>query len=154
VLSRGESIRGIVDAPHALVLAGPRSTYSDAKGGFELRGLSRGSHRVYFHAAGRVARAVAATAPGPPLDVALERAGRLDGRVTSRGAPVAAARVYAISDGWALDQATTDADGRFVLERVSERAPFALRIVAGAEMTIENVTAGGSREFDLGEAPR
>jgi RNA polymerase sigma-70 factor (ECF subfamily) len=148
VLPRGEAIRGIVDAPGALVLAGPRSTHADSKGAFELRGLMRGDYRVFFHAAGKVARAVDAAAPGPPLDVALERAGHLAGRVTARGAPVANARVYAIADDWAFEQATTDADGRFVLERVPERAPFALRIAAGTEARIEGVTSG-TREFEL-----
>jgi hypothetical protein len=148
VLPRGESIRGVVDPPGALVIAGPRSTYADAKGAFELRGLERGEYTVCFHAEGRVARAVAAVAPGPPLDVTLEPAGRLAGRVTAGGAPVAGARVYAIAD-WALDQATTDADGRFVLERVPERGLFALRVVAGArEARIEGVTSG-TREIEL-----
>lgn len=153
VLPRGETIRGIVDAPQALVLAGPRSVYADARGAFELRGIERGSHRVYFHAAGRVARALDAQVPGRPLDVALERAGRVEGRVTAGRAPVARARVYAITEDWAFDQATTDEDGRFVLERVPERAPFALRVVAGdRELRIEGVTSGGLREIDLGEA--
>lgn len=149
VLPRGESIKGIVDPPGALVIAGPRSTCADGTGAFELRGLERGEYTVLFHAAGRVARAVEVAAPGPPLDVTLERAGRLDGRVTSGGgAPVAGARVYAITD-WALDHATTDADGRFVLERVPERAPFSLRVVAGArEARIEAVTSG-TREIEL-----
>jgi len=149
VLPRGEAIRGVVDAPGALVLAGPRSTYADAKGAFELRGLERGGYTVYFHAAGRVARAVEAAAPGAPLDIALERAGRLEGRVTTRGAPVPDARVYAITGDWAFDQATTDPDGRFVLDRVPERASFALRVVAGdREALFEGVTSG-TREIEL-----
>ncbi|HEX5139206.1 MAG TPA: sigma-70 family RNA polymerase sigma factor, partial [Planctomycetota bacterium] len=148
VLPRGEAIRGIVDAPGALVLAGPRSAYADAKGAFEIRGLERGSFTVFFHAAGRVARAVEAAAPGAPLDVMLERAGRLEGRVTRRGAPIADARVCALAD-WPLEEATTDADGRFVLERVPGRAAFALRVVAGGrEERIEAVTAG-TREIEL-----
>jgi hypothetical protein len=88
--------------------------------------------------------AIEAAAPGPPLDLTLERAGRLEGRVTRRGAPVAEARVHAITD-WALDQATTDADGRFTLERVPERGTFTLRI---ADVRIEGVTAG-TREIEL-----
>jgi hypothetical protein len=148
VLPRGESIRGVVDPPGALVIAGPRSAYADARGAFELRGLDRKNHVVHFHAAGRVARAIDAAVPGPPLDVALERAGRLEGRVTRRGAPVAGARVLAVSE-WAFDQATTDAEGRFALERVPERAPFAVRVVAGAsEVRIEVVTSG-TTEIEL-----
>lgn len=148
VLPRGETVTGLVDAPGALVIAGPRSTHADAKGAFELRGLERGTCTVYVHAAGRVARAVEASAPGPPLDIALERAGRLEGHVSRGGAPVAGARVYAASD-WAFDQATTGADGCFVLERVPERAPFALRVVAGdREVRVEAVTAG-RREIEL-----
>jgi hypothetical protein len=148
VLSRGETIRGIVDPPGALVIAGPRSTYADSKGAFELRGLGRDTYRVCVHARDRVARAVEAAAPGPPLDLALERAGQLQGRVTTRGAPVKDARVHAIVDGWAVDSATTDADGRFALERVPERALFTLRIVASAELRIDGVTCG-SREIEL-----
>ncbi len=149
VLPRGEMITGIVDAPGALVLAGPRSAYADAKGAFELRGLRRGNYVVYFHASGRVARAVEAEAPGAPLDVALERAGKLDGRVTRAGAPVTMARVSALAGGWAIDHATTDAEGRFVLERVPERAPFTLRVSAGdCDVRLEAVTSG-SREIGL-----
>jgi RNA polymerase sigma-70 factor (ECF subfamily) len=157
-LLRGETIRGRVDAPGALVLAGRRSARADTEGRFEVTGLEPGPYRVEFFAAGRVARVVEAEAGGAFVDVALEPAGRVAGLVLRPGlGAVAGARVHAWVGGRAADHALTDSAGRFRLDGVPERAPFRLviRHPECEELRVENVTAGGgSRTYRMREAER
>ena len=156
-LFRGHVIRGRVDPGGALVLVGRRALRARPDGSFELTGLSPGRHRVEIHAAGRVPRFVEAEADGAELDVRLEPAAALLGRVTHAGAPVPDARVHARFESHAIDHAVTDRDGRFRLAAVPERAGFTLviRHPKYEELRLASVTAGGARRaFELREEQR
>ena len=149
-LRSGAVVRGRVDAPGALVIAGRRFVRADAQGRFEIAGLGEGPQRIELSAPGRVMRVLDAEAGGAALDIVLEPAATLEGQLYPA---VAGARVHALVGGHAVDHARTDADGRFRLDGVPERARFALRVFCDGyeELRVEAVTAGGRQQFEMKE---
>jgi RNA polymerase sigma factor (sigma-70 family) len=92
---------------------------TDEAGGFRIAGLSGGRHRIGGAAAGMTASPVTlVVAAGGSRDVALvmEATGVVHGRVVRGGEPVAGARVTV--SGGASDEAVSQVDGTFVLDRV------------------------------------
>jgi protocatechuate 3,4-dioxygenase beta subunit len=91
---------------------------TDAEGRFSLR-VNAGMHTLYFHLSGYAPKkvpAVSVSAESQPLEVTLERAASITGRVvTASGEPVADAQVGAMVEGPYL-AATTDATGAFRLD--------------------------------------
>lgn len=128
---------------------------TDEAGAFRIAGLGGGRHRIGGAAAGMTASPVTlVVAAGGSREVALvmETTGVVHGRVVAGGKPVAGAHV-ALSSG-ASDEAVSQVDGSFVLDRVPAgevrftASPYRVRSPATA-----TVTAGARHDIVIEVEP-
>lgn len=144
VLFPGATIAGVVvrgdgtAAPgvvvHATRAKGPASrtpqrtgasAVSDGKGRFEIRGLGEGRYGLSTREPGAWSAEVAAETGAVDARIVLVPAGRLLGRVTARGAPVAGADVSAEQPGGGfLGSARSAADGTIEIHSLPPETPF------------------------------
>jgi protocatechuate 3,4-dioxygenase beta subunit len=117
---------------------------TDEKGAFTFRGLDEGEYRLRtfdrdYYSAGTLARTGTTDAR-----VVLGAAGRLVGRVTGRGLPVAGANVRAMrGPGEFLGWARTGPDGSFVMAPLPPDEPFRVVIEHDAyrQLAVDAVSA-------------
>ncbi len=107
----------------------PVAAVTDAKGGFEVRGLVPGQAPVRVLARGFLDAGAAGEAGGEPVTVSLRPACSVSGRAVREGVPLAGLAVTATApSGRDLPFATrpfpvaTDSDGRFRIEGLSDGA--------------------------------
>ncbi len=124
---------------------------TDAEGRFRFSGVHGGRHRLDGASRGRTAErqtlVVAAGADVGDVALVMRATGRVRGRVTRGGQPVAGALVHAPGD--LSDTAVSQPDGTFVLDRVAAgeqrlvatpflvKRPEVIDVVGGAEQEVE-----------------
>lgn len=146
----------------ALGLLGDGATTTGADGRYRLIGVDAGrvvvtaTHRDYVPArSSAVETALGATAS---VDLVLSKGGGIRGRVTDRWArPVVGSLVVAMSpgniesNGGALYQGRTDADGRYAIERMAGGGYF--MVVTRGDESLHPMSFFGTLKFDFATVP-
>lgn len=126
---------------------------TDADGGFELAGLPGGPCVAIFSHAGYRPLATVVRSAAAPLDVTLDPAASVRGRVADRrsGHPVAAATITALgAGGEVLGTTMSGPDGRYALTGVDDVATLAVAAPgADPSATIVGSSPEPDREIDL-----
>ncbi|MGC4122684.1 MAG: carboxypeptidase regulatory-like domain-containing protein [Myxococcales bacterium] len=168
VLEGGSAISGTVldsrdgkPVAGATVAGGASRVTADEKGAFRLTGLPGGTVVLTASAEGYVPRTseveLTRGRERTGTELHLDRAGRVKGRVTSNGAPVAGAEVWAARYGFASrlsslsPVAVTDLEGAFAGDVPPGRMELVARAVGYAEARTEEfeLGAGEEREANL-----
>lgn len=168
VLSRGASIAGeVVDGEgkpvsgvslHAwqrdAIGAGGRnnaSAVTDEHGRFRMAGLADGEFQLRIWDPRYFAGENVAKSGGADVRIVLRAAGRLLGRVTARGLPVANASVRAQRGDDFVGWARTGPEGSFTMESLPPDEPFDLTFTHDAyrELKVEAVRASADRTQDF-----
>jgi len=120
------------------------SASTDEKGRFALKGLADGDYRLRTWDRNRYSPELPVHAGTTDVRLVLRDAGKLNGRVTGRGLPVAGASVRAQRGNDYLGWARTGADGTFVMSPLPPDEAFDVVISHDAfrELTVQAVRAG------------
>ncbi|MCK6461689.1 MAG: carboxypeptidase-like regulatory domain-containing protein, partial [Planctomycetes bacterium] len=127
------------------------SAVTDAQGRFLLAGLADGEFQLRVWDQRYFAGEHVVKSGGAETRIVLRAAGRLLGRVTARGLPVAGASVRAQRNDDFLGWARTGGDGGFVMGSLPPDGPFRLTITHDAyrQLEVDAVAASGDRTVDF-----
>jgi protocatechuate 3,4-dioxygenase beta subunit len=127
------------------------SAVTDDKGRFRMAGLADGEYQLRVWDQRYYSSENVAKSGGADVRIVLRAAGRLVGRVTARGVPVAGASVRAQRADDFVGWARTGQDGGFVMESLPPDEPFDVTVTHDAyrELKVEAVRASADRTQDF-----